>query len=178
MPKLVKSAVRSADVPVPGKGRGGHVVGAGKENGQVSGPRAMPTRAGSRSLDLVRDSFAANANDATANTKNAPYQNFDLNRPANANGAGAMNLKSRLPVTPARSRAIFDAEMTPGAAPSPASSSELSPVAQQMMADLRETKRRGFVRFGGSTELGPSSPGGGAEKRRNRFVNVITNGRG
>lgn len=178
MPKLARSAVRGADVQMPGKGRGGYVVGAGKENGQVSGPRAMPTRAGSRSLDLVRDSFATNANDSNATAKNAPYQNFDLNRPANANGAGAMNLKSRLPVTPARSRAIFDAEMTPGAAPSPASSSELSPVAQQMMADLRETKRRGFVRFGGSSEIGSSSPGGGAEKKRNRFVNVITNGRG
>lgn len=178
-PRLVGRATRGVDVQVPGKGRGGHVVGAGKENGQVTGPRAMPTRSGSRSLDLVRGSSTTNAdnpNTATT-TKNAPHKNFDLNTPANANNAGAMNLKSRLPVTPARSRAIFDAEMTPGDAPSPASSSELSPVAQQMMADLRETKRRGFVRFGEISEMG-SSPGGGGEKKRNRFVNVITNGRG
>ncbi|KAI0046212.1 hypothetical protein FA95DRAFT_1520503 [Auriscalpium vulgare] len=49
-------------------------------------------------------------------------------------------LKTRLPVTPARSRALFDPPH--GATPSPASSSELSPIAAQMMANLRKQRSR------------------------------------
>lgn len=45
------------------------------------------------------------------------------------------NPKSRLPMTPSRGWALFSS------APSPASSSELSPVGQKMMADLREVRQ-------------------------------------
>jgi hypothetical protein len=41
----------------------------------------------------------------------------------------------RVPMTPVRSRSVFRVPI--GATPSPASSSDLSPVAQQLMADLR-----------------------------------------
>ncbi|KAI0064026.1 hypothetical protein BV25DRAFT_1914682 [Artomyces pyxidatus] len=69
-------------------------------------------------------------------------------------------VKPRLPVTPARSRSIFDPPH--GSTPSPASSSELSPVAQQMMADLRKQRSKGRD--------------GGNSRRKNRFTEVITRG--
>ncbi|KAI0319393.1 hypothetical protein OF83DRAFT_1082313 [Amylostereum chailletii] len=65
-------------------------------------------------------------------------------------------LKSRLPVTPARSRSLFDPPH--GSTPSPASSSELSPLGQQIMADLRKTRTR--AREG--------------ERKKSRFADVIT----
>lgn len=157
MPKLIGSAARGASIDLPSQARGPSL---GKENSQSIGLRALPASTaygfGSRSLDLVRAPFITSADaDATM------YRNMPT----------AMST-SRLPVTPARSRAIFDAGMTPGAAPSPASSSNLSPIGQQMMAELRETKRRAFARFGGGGSAEKT-----VEKRKNMFVDVGTSGR-
>ena len=58
------------------------------------------------------------------------------------------NPKSRLPMTPSRERALL-------LAPSPASSSELSPLGQKMMADLRKQHQQRN------------------ERRTNRFANVV-----
>jgi len=67
------------------------------------------------------------------------------------NAAGmhsSRNPKSRLPMTPSRERALL-------LAPSPASSSELSPLGQKMMADLRKQRQERN------------------ERRTNRFANVV-----
>ena len=59
--------------------------------------------------------------------------------------ASRSNTALTLPATPTRARSVFDARHRPDLAPqqpSPASSSELSPVAKDMMANLRKQRLR------------------------------------
>lgn len=58
--------------------------------------------------------------------------------------SAALGSLSGGPVTPTRARSVFDARQRPDLAtqPSPASSSELSPVAKDMMANLRKQRLR------------------------------------
>ena len=59
--------------------------------------------------------------------------------PEQSSGVSCLHInfnKTKSPVTPTRSRALFHH------APSPASSSELSPYAQQMMANVRKSRSK------------------------------------
>ena len=67
----------------------------------------------------------------------------------NPGADSSRNPKSRLPMTPSRERALLSF------APSPASSSELSPIGQKMMADMRKQRQERN------------------ERRTNRFANAI-----
>ncbi|THH13541.1 hypothetical protein EW146_g6690 [Bondarzewia mesenterica] len=119
------------------------------ETALVSGATVTPSASKSKSSRVRPPKDDGKENDPS------PNNSIDLSRETNNKTPLNMNNKSRLPVTPARTRVLF--EPLQGVPSSPASSSELSPYAQQMMADARKTRAR--------KEVG---------KKRSRFAVVMT----
>ncbi|TFY79174.1 hypothetical protein EWM64_g4839 [Hericium alpestre] len=87
--------------------------------------------------------------------ENGPSPNNSMDAPRDAPRSSSRLGGTRLPMTPARARAVAVVDEPP----SPALSTELSPIAQQMMAEAREQRKRARD---------------AEERKRHRFAHVLT----
>ncbi|KAA1469018.1 hypothetical protein DENSPDRAFT_834539 [Dentipellis sp. KUC8613] len=108
------------------------------------GSNTFSPRMNESTLTLVGDkTIIASSNKASRvrppkddGKENGPSPNTSMDNTKDSMSRSSSSARTRLPMTPARTRALFDVP------PSPASSTELSPLAQQMMAEAREHRAR------------------------------------